>query len=45
MGPATRDPRLGEGAQKEVITFEWFSNASSHNMWEISRVPASFSVA
>lgn len=29
VGPATRDFRLEEEAQKEVITSEWFSNASS----------------
>lgn len=29
MGPATRDFRPEEETQKEVITSEWFSNASS----------------
>lgn len=49
VGPTTRDSRLGEGAQKEVNTSEWFSNASSQGFGTqhvgISRVPASFSVA
>lgn len=47
-GASHQGSQAGRGAQKEVITFECFSNASSQGFGTQhvgNRVPASFSVA